>query len=339
MRRFAISLACVFMLGASLCLAQSESPNLVRNPSLDEELEGRVIPRGWSVGTDPPASYRVAIVDEAFSGMKSLRIEGDGRFGVAGTNLVEIDRNRRYTARAFVRAEGDGAGVHLKLQYHDADGQYIDGSYPGHSIEAEPGWEAITISDRLYMFPQARFVSVGVALTGKGKAWVDDLELVARESHPNETNLIQEAGASCNQSESSMPWFVTIVPGGRAALRWTTDKPKEGRYCLRLLGKAQWISTATSHLPYDRAKTYTLTGSVRVKSGRAKIGLGYFREQDGKRTHLGSTVAADVTANEWTDLKVIAEPDRYPTATHIVATAVGNGEVDASFDGFVLTAK
>jgi hypothetical protein len=65
----------------------------------------------------------VAVVDEAFSGMKSLRMEGDGKFGVVATNLVEIDRSRRYTARAFVRAEGEGAGVYLKLQYHDADGQ------------------------------------------------------------------------------------------------------------------------------------------------------------------------------------------------------------------------
>jgi hypothetical protein len=46
-----------------------------------------------------------------------------------------------------------------------------------------------------------------------------------------------------------------------------------------------------------------------------------------------------MTADKWQQLKVAAEPDKFPDATHLLACAVVVGEFEASFDDFVLTAK
>jgi hypothetical protein len=55
--------------------------------------------------------------------------------------------------------------------------------------------------------------------------------------------------------------------------------------------------------------------------------------------HLGMTESDESNANKWEQLKVTAEPDKFPEATHLIVCAVVAGDFEASFDDFVLTAK
>ena len=88
-------------------------------------------------------------------------------------------------------------------------------------------------------------------------------------------------------------------------------------------------------VPLDRKKTYTLTGFARAKSGTAKIKIDYYQGD----MFLGLTESDEVTTDKWQQLKVVAEPGKFPEATHILACAVACGEFEASFDDFVMTAK
>ncbi len=130
-------------------------------------------------------------------------------------------------------------------------------------------------------------------------------------------------------------WGAVAAEGGKIELAASTEQPKEGKRCMLLKGSAEWGVAYSEKVPLDRKKTYTLTGFARAKSGTARIKIDYYQGN----TFLGMTESDDVTADKWQQLKVTAEPDKFPDATHILACADVVGEFEASFDDFVLTAK
>lgn len=86
----------------------SLSKNLVTNSSLEEDVGSNGLPEGWrGFGLLPVRSYNYSIVESGRTGKKSIRIEGNGTFGVVSTNRVEIDRTKRYVVRGWVKIAGD----------------------------------------------------------------------------------------------------------------------------------------------------------------------------------------------------------------------------------------
>jgi Carbohydrate binding domain len=130
-------------------------------------------------------------------------------------------------------------------------------------------------------------------------------------------------------------WVTYVADGGKIDLASSDDQAKEGKRCMLLKGNAEWGVASAEKIPLDRKKTYTLTGFARAKRGTAKIKIDYF---EGDK-HLGMTESDEANANKWEQLKVVAEPDKFPEATHLIVCAVVSGEFEASFDDFVLTAK
>jgi Carbohydrate binding domain len=130
-------------------------------------------------------------------------------------------------------------------------------------------------------------------------------------------------------------WGIVAADGGKIDLASSAEQPKEGKRCMLLKGSAEWGVAYSEKVPLDRKKTFTLTGFAWAKSGTARIKIDYYQGD----TYLGMTESDDVTEDKWQQLEVVAEPDKFPDATHILACAVVFGEFEASFDDFVMTAK
>ena len=148
-------------------------------------------------------------------------------------------------------------------------------------------------------------------------------------------NLVANGNMEAVADGKPAKWGTAVADGGKVDLASSAERPKEGKRCLLLRGNAEWAVAYSEKVPLDRTKTYTLTGFARAKSGTARIKIDYYRGD----TYLGMTESDDVTADRWQQLEVVAEPDQFPEATHILACAVAVGEFEASFDDFVMTAK
>ncbi len=148
-------------------------------------------------------------------------------------------------------------------------------------------------------------------------------------------NLVTNGNMEAVADGKPAKWGTAVADGGKVDLTSSTGQPKEGKRCLLLKGNAEWAVAFSEKVPLDRKKTYTLTGFARAKSGTARIKIDYYRGD----TYLGMTESDDVTADKWQQLKVVADPDQFPEATHVLACAVAVGEFEASFDDFVMTAK
>jgi Carbohydrate binding domain len=148
-------------------------------------------------------------------------------------------------------------------------------------------------------------------------------------------NLIKNGNMEDVADGKPAKWVTYNADGGKIDLTSSDDMAKEGKRCMLLKGNAEWGVACTEKIPLDRKKTYTLTGFARTKRGAVKIKIDYIQGDN----LLGSTESDESNANKWEQLKVIAEPDKFPDATHLIVCAVVNGDFEASFDDFVLTAK
>ena len=148
-------------------------------------------------------------------------------------------------------------------------------------------------------------------------------------------NLVNNGNMEDVADGKPAKWVTYAADGGKVDLTSSEDMAKEGKRCMLLKGSAEWGVACSEKTPLDRKKTYTLTGFARTKQGAVKIKIDYLQGDN----HLGMTESDESTANKWEQLKVTAEPDKFPDATHLIVCAVVAGDFEASFDDFVLTAK
>ena len=130
-------------------------------------------------------------------------------------------------------------------------------------------------------------------------------------------------------------WFSVCNEGGSVTHKALAEGAKEGKSCLHVKSKGEWAVAGSPKVKLDRTKTYTLTGFARAKSGTVTIKIDYFKGDE----YLGHSESENTTKDEWTTLKVASELDSYKEATHILVAGVIQGDGEALFDGFVLTAK
>lgn len=179
---------------ASLALAADTSAeNLLEDASFEASREGAETPERWSnFFSQPAGAYSSRVVAGGRTGKQSLRIAGDGDFGVAAGNLVPLDRKRRYAVRGWVKVEGDAdAAADVKFHYYDATGKYLEQTRIGYVMPASKGWQFITVIDHAESVPNATQIGLAVAITRKCRAQFDDLELLAfdRENLPKDFEL------------------------------------------------------------------------------------------------------------------------------------------------------
>ena len=176
------------------------------------------------------------------------------------------------------------------------------------------------------VLPFAAMLAFAVAV-----AWADDKP----KADPTAKNLVTNGSMEDVADGKPAKWGSVAAEGGKIELASSAEQPKEGKRCMHLKGNAEWGVAYSEKVPLDRKKNYTLTGFARAKSGAAHIKIDYYQGD----TFIGMTESDEVTGDKWQQLKVVAEPDKFPDATHILAAAVVTGEFEAWFDDFVMTAK
>lgn len=309
--------------------------NLIQNSTLDAGLEGKPLPKGWYRFGKPVEGYRVEVAGPGRTDEKAVRLAGEGEYGGVTTNTSRLDRTKEYAARAWFKVEG-GSDVRafLKLDFMDDARKWI-GSSRSVSIPAtKDGWTLVSLIDPVREFPEATQVALAAGINGHGTVWVDDFELTARPA-PVE-NLLPDGGFEFNLGDSPARYTLNQSKGGTVRMLRRTLPVRDGWYALQLVGKGDWAVADGQSIPVEPGKKYVLTGWARARSGKAFVRFTYL----GDKGYLGNTMSEPVTSNEWTQVTVNWEPEKYPGITRLTAGAhVSGGEVDAIFDGFVLRAE
>jgi hypothetical protein len=138
--------------------------------------------------------YRYGVVEGGRTGKKSLHLSGDGVRIHAFANGVPVDRTKRYVLRGYVRYEGDVDGTAtIKFNYRKGGTNYnVD---EGHRVSLGAGdWQFMTKTDRADEAPEADMIWVSCKLEGNGKAWFDDLELIAYDKAELAKDFDQQHG-------------------------------------------------------------------------------------------------------------------------------------------------
>jgi hypothetical protein len=151
-----------------------------------------------------------------------------------------------------------------------------------------------------------------------------------------ERNLAANGGFEEVKAGAPVGWASVCSDGGTVTHKAVADGAKEGKYCLAVRSKADWAVAYSPKVKIDRAKTYTLTGFVRVKAGStATIKIDYYKGDE----YLGHSESEQTTKAEWTQLTVSSELDSYKDATHLLVAGVVHEDGEAFFDRFELVAK
>jgi hypothetical protein len=329
-RNVILALVC----GSLVCAAQAA--NLVTNGSLEEVPLGDALPQEWGYFEMPQGAYKASVVSGGRTG-KALQLEGTGEYAGVAVHRVSIEPKKEYAGRGWVKLSGDAEsrGV-VKLDYFKENGDFLAASEFEILVRPNDAWQPIAVLGRPKDFPEAKFVGLTVAVGGKARALFDDLEMVARDLPESPATLIKRGGLEDIAGNGApFGWSLYTNEGAKYAAALSDADAKEGWYSLRLNGTGDWAVATEGKVAIEKGKRYTLTGFARAKSGTAQIKFDYFTGNE----YLGHTVSDDVTVDQWTAVKVNSELAAYPQATHLSAAVVGLGEVDARYDGLVLTAR
>ncbi|MDF8342220.1 carbohydrate binding domain-containing protein [Serratia nevei] len=177
------ALGCCAWWSAS-ALAQSCQPNLLANPGFEEGLSGW---RAQGAQAD----------GDAHSGRGSLRYDNaDAAQYRTFSQMLRVAPGQTIDFGVWLKTHGvrgqsrdGGAGVYL--QSFDAQGRFLEGSYPA-GVTGDSGWRQVSASYTVP--PQAARVTFGVYLRkgSTGTAWFDDAYACARASTP----ALYQLGAS-----------------------------------------------------------------------------------------------------------------------------------------------
>jgi hypothetical protein len=337
-RRLVATAVLVTAAGFAPLHAQGPAANLVQNADLEAGLAaGQTLPPGWSRFGKADTAYSGTVQPGGRFGGNAVRVQCGQDYAGVNSTRVKLDPTRRYAARAWVKVEPNAKGsAWIKLDYTDSTGKWLGDSKSGVAVRPGPmEWQLASIVVPGDLYPGAAQISLAVGCGTETVAWFDDLELVAREPGPP-GNLLADGGMEWVVGERQSKWGISQAPGGTVQRFRRSVPVREGWYSMQLVGKAQWVASDSPPLPLDRTKKYTLTGWIRARVGRGTIKINYLK--DGK--YLAQTDSPPVTANTWTQVRVEAQLDKYPEATHLgVGCFSSGGDCDVLYDDLVFRAE
>ncbi|HTH37738.1 MAG TPA: hypothetical protein VL572_07220, partial [Pyrinomonadaceae bacterium] len=173
--RLFILIVCIsFTLAAQ---TQSLQPEL--NMSFEKISDTAKLPDKWL----PMGSGYVlkADPDEKKTGLLSLRIEpvpgGSPGFGAAGYSIPATYEGREIELRGFLKLKDVSEGfAGLWLRIDGEGGPLQFDNMESRKITGSSDWTAYSI--KLPLPQEGQNIVFGALLTGKGKIWVDDLEIL-----------------------------------------------------------------------------------------------------------------------------------------------------------------
>lgn len=149
--------------------------NLLRNPGFEEGLEA---PEGWRTYPAPSPGLRFSRDDtRSHSGGRSARVECAGSGFGMWQQVVDVEPGRVYVFTAYVAFEGiaPGGACRLQLVFRKADDGIIEFvEFPSHTGRRE---FALDFPPELKVRAPAAAarVEVNLFLSGRGRAWFDDV--------------------------------------------------------------------------------------------------------------------------------------------------------------------
>lgn len=206
-----LSLLSLLSLFSSQLPAHAQSEELVKNGGFEA---GAGMPDAWSV----PAGYGAWDGDQKVSGVRSLRLtNGDAKVYRLVTQGIVCSPGATYTYSAQVKglglapAQGDGNGAGIYLEYTDAHGGWLGGTYPACQ-GGDFGWTRL--GGRIALPLGARWLTVGLYLRQgtTGTAWFDDVSVQA-DAPPLQSFLRSPNYRGMIARRNAAPWATDIVVG------------------------------------------------------------------------------------------------------------------------------
>jgi hypothetical protein len=337
---FLLSLVCCGPYG-SPCRADDPPPlkNLLESGGLEGELDPATgLPAGWEVTQQPEKSYKVEVVDGGRTGKKCLRISGDGKMVEIRLKSLPMSPEKRSLISGWMKVTGGDGRVSLMHQYQVADGQRAGSMTIGAVGKAQADWTQTSSIE--FVGPNSPFVGQNFIIRAGGKidALVDDLEAFTLAVTPDDLLLAAGEFEMHYNRRYTGVYKTATSAGGTVEISPDDKRPANGRCSLRMKASADWATTTLWPVPYEAAKVYTLTGKVRVNSGRASIRIDYYKDEN-RTDLLGSSTAKATESKDWQALSIDTRDNVPAGTTHITATALCHGDAEAFFDQFVLVAK
>lgn len=329
------------VLAHSHCLGEDPAPikNAVENGSLEGELDpATALPAGWIVTQRPPNGYAITVVEGGRTGKKCLQIRGEGGNVQIRIKPLTMTPEHRSVISGWIKGAGGTGVVSLMHRYHDANGRRINSTSIGGVGSSKNEWTQTAMTALPELTEPGASAEFIINANGKVDALVDDLEELTLDTTPND--LMWAAGDFESHYNGQLQLLnkTATSPAGTLEAALHDKHPANGRYCLRMRGIADWATTTMRSLEYDSGKVYTLSGKVRVNSGRATIRIDFYKGED-RSNLLGSKTIDATESKDWQTLSVDTRDSNYPDATHITATAVCYGDTEAFFDQLVILAN
>jgi hypothetical protein len=321
---------------SGLAGAQQAEPNLIPEGNFEGALESRGLPRGWYHFQRPAGAFQAQVTPDGRAGTKALRLSGEGEYSGVGTQSVPHDPGKIYAGRVWVKLAGAESEAFVKLDYRNATGGYVASSREVRLRGGGADWQPLSLSERGWEVP-AGVAQTSLVFGARGKADVlfDDAEFVARDGG-GRTNLLADGSLEVLAGETHARWRMAQAQGGTVRRVRRSVPVRDGWFCVELAGPAAWAVVETDAVDLQPGKKYVLTGWVRVRQGRGALKLSYL----GPNGYLGQTLSEYHAANEWKQLRLAAEPEKFPGCTKLGAAGSASGpEMAVFFDGFHLSAE
>ncbi len=168
--------ACWTTVGSAQPAAPPVSADLARIFTFETDHPGGV-PRGWGGG--PPDTV-VADGEVVHSGRWSGRLErtaaSPGPFSSLTLSLPMEFAGRNVEWRGYLRTEDVNGMAALWLRQDGESGRVAFDNMAGRQLKGTSGWTQYSVT--LPVHPDGRTLVFGVLLSGTGKAWADDFELL-----------------------------------------------------------------------------------------------------------------------------------------------------------------
>ena len=303
--------------------------NLVKNASLEDALAESGLPADWNAFSEPQGAFKAAVVEPGRTGKRSVKVEGDGKWGGVTTNRATLAADARYRLSGFVKLKGDaGVKATIKFDYFNDNWEW-KGSHALGEVTPEDAqdWTAVTCSTTEHPKDATR-IAVTLSVLGKGTAWFDDLTLTTLAGP---ASLPFNGGFEDNLGRRPGGLWLAVADGGTCKAVVSHANPHAGAACLKIEGNAEWAVGSTPRIEIKPGKTFHFTGFVKALKGAAKIKIDFFKGEE----YLGHNESESEAGSDWTELSVTGTGQDYPEATHVSASAlVSGGEVEGDFDSF-----
>lgn len=296
------------------------APNIVATSAL---------PDGWGWFQAEGSTWKSSIQDGVWT------MKGKGDYAGATCLKLPLAADKTFIAGAQIRVK-DGANAAVKIDYFQGD-KWLSGSESTHVEAAE--WTVVALSDRRAEAKDADAVAITLVALGEGQAQFKDIYFAGLARLEGEAENLMKNGLFENGAGAEATGWGLAKPDDEAAtkLSWTPDAAHAGAYGLRLKGAKTWSVAYEDAQPLVRAKTYTLTGWVRVRAGGGRIKFDLLSDDAWLAEDSAESAPAD---GQWHQLKVVLDATKQPTATRVAGACAATGpDADVDFDDLVLTAK